>query len=113
MERFDDREDWPREKLYLQFFAQSNLPKDLVFELWDEIATTLRLPAGKLRPTDRFDRELAPLKGWEFDDDIVELHWVAERRLKKMGLNQDHANFQTLRDYVEFFCRLELSKRDN
>ena len=40
-------------------FLGANLPKDMVLELWNEVATLLRVPPGKLRPSDRFDKELA------------------------------------------------------
>jgi hypothetical protein len=104
LERFADRENLSLEALYGQYFAQSKLPKRLVFELWNEIAELLRVPPGKLRPSDRFDIELAPVKGWEFDDNTIEVHWAAQRRLKRLGADADITEIQTLRDYVEFFC---------
>ncbi len=110
LERFADREDLSLDSIYSQFFAANNLPKGLVLELWNEVAVPLRVPSGKLRPSDRFDKELAPVKGWELDDDTLEVHWAAQRRLKKLGVNTDISTVQTLRDYVEFFCKLELAK---
>jgi hypothetical protein len=76
----------------------------LVFELWNEIAEVLRVPPGKLRPSDRFDIELAPVKGRKFDDNTIEVHWAAQRRLKQLGVDADITAIQTLRDYVAFFC---------
>ncbi len=106
LQRFTNREDLSFDDIYSQFFRKSDLPKDQVMELWNEVAKALSLPPGKLRPTDRFAKELAPVEGWEFDDDIVEVYWAADRRLKKMGLKVDHSNVHTLGDYVEFFCKL-------
>jgi hypothetical protein len=108
--RFADRAELKPDEIYARFFSEKNLPKGLVLELWNEVANCLRLSSGKLRPSDRFDKELAPVKGWEFDDDIVEVNWAAERRLKALGSKPDPSEVQTLGDYVEFFCRLE-SKR--
>lgn len=108
--RFADREERSADSIYRDFFAANNFPKDLVSELWNEVAVPLRVPPGKLRPSDRFDKELAPVKGWEFDDDTLEVHWAAQRRLKKLGVNADIAAIQTLQDYVEFFCKMELAK---
>jgi hypothetical protein len=61
--RFADREELPPERIYSQFFAEHNFPRELVSELWNEVAVPLRVPPGKLRPADRFDKELAPVKG--------------------------------------------------
>lgn len=108
--RFADREELSADSIYSQFFPANNFPKELVSELWNEVAVPLRVPPGKLRPSDRFDKELAPVKGWEFDDDTLEIHWAAQRRLKKLGVSADVAAVQTLRDYVEFFCKLEIAK---
>ena len=110
LERFADREDLSLDSIYSRFLAANNLPKGLVLELWNEVANRLRVPPGKLRPSDRFDNELAPVKGWELDDDTVEVHWAAQRRLKSLGVNADTGEVRTLRDYVEFFCKLELAK---
>jgi hypothetical protein len=109
--RFADREELSADSIYSEFFAANNFPKGLVLELWNEVAGSLRVPPGKLRPTDRFDKELAPVKGWEFDDDTLEVHWAAQRRVKKLGVDADISAVQTLRDYVEFFCKLELAKQ--
>lgn len=104
--RFADREDLSADSIYRQFFAAKKFPQELVSELWNEVAVPLRVPPGKLRPSDRFDKELAPVEGWAFDDDIVEVHWAAERRLRKIGIKVDCADVHTLGDYVEFFCNL-------
>ena len=110
LEHFADRDDLSPDSIYSQFFAANNLPKELVLELWNEVAVPLRVPPGKLRPSDRFDKELAPMEGWEFDDDAFDVDWAANRRLKKLESSADLSIIQTLRDYVEFFCKLELSK---
>lgn len=104
LKRFESRPDLSLDQIYSDFFAQRNLPKNQVCELWREVAESLRLPPGKLRPTDRFDQELAPPKGWEHDDEILDVQWAAERRLKKTGIKADLSQVKTLADYVEFFC---------
>jgi len=111
-EHFKDREELPVDSIFNQFFAQAHLPKPLVLELWNEVANALGVPPGKLRPDDRFDKELAPEEGWEFDDDIVEVCWAAERRLKKLGLKVEHSDVHTLGDYLEYFCALAGQKQN-
>ena len=107
LERFEDRSNLSLEQIYTEFFASKNLPKQLACELWNEVSASLRLPPGKLRPTDRFDQELAAPKGWEYDHDIVEIQWAAERRLKQSGTQADLSQIKTVADYVEFFCKLQ------
>ena len=109
--RFEGRSDLTLDQIYIEFFAPKNLPKALVCELWKEVAEPLHLPPGKLRPNDRFSEELAPPKGWEWDDDIVEVQWAGERRLKRSGIKADLSAIKTLGDYVEFFCDLTTQKQ--
>jgi hypothetical protein len=106
LKRFEGRPDLSLDQIYANYFACKNMPKELVCELWNEVSKSLHLPSGKLRPTDRFDQELAAPKGWEFDDDIVEVQWAAERRLKRSGTQADLSQIKTIADYVEFFCNL-------
>jgi hypothetical protein len=104
--RFENRPDLSLEQIYGEFFAGKNLPKELACELWNEVSASLHVPAGKLRPTDRFDQELAAPKGWELDDEILDVQWAAERRLKQSGTQADLSHIKTVADYVEFFCNL-------
>jgi hypothetical protein len=106
LRRFEGRDNLSLDEIYNQFFASTNLPKRLVLELWNEIAALLHVPPGKLRPLDRFDEELSSIKGWELDDETFELHWAAQQRLKKLSVDVDISSIVTLRDYVEFFCKL-------
>jgi hypothetical protein len=103
--RFSEREALSLDTIFQQHFAPLNFPKDLVVELWNEVAEPLGVSPGKLRTTDRFDAELSPVEEW--DDDIVEVQWAAERRLRKTGSKADLSQIQTLKDYVEFFCKLQ------
>ena len=105
--RFDYRPELNLDEIYREYFAAKKLPKDLTCELWKEVSETLRLPFGKLRPTDRFDQELAAPKGWEYDDEIVDLQWAAERRLKRIGGQADLSQIKTVADYIELFCKLQ------
>jgi hypothetical protein len=111
VKRFKGREELSLDTIYTRFYAQTNLPKGLVLELWNEVAARLKIPAGKLRPSDRFDREFAPVKGWEFDDESAEINWAAAHRLQTLGVKADLSRIQSLGDYVEFFGKLELDKR--
>lgn len=109
--RLSNREDIPMDAIYGRFFSGTNFRKDLVLELWNEVATLLRVPPGKLRPLDRFDKELAPGGVWlRLDDDSVEVNLAARSRLRKIGAKTDLSAIQTLRDYIELFCNLQSAK---
>jgi hypothetical protein len=110
LKRLERRSELSPDQIYGQFFAPQNLPRELALELWNEVAVSLNLPPGKLRPADRFDKGLAPPKGWEYDDEVHEVQWAAERRLKRSGLEGDPSRIETLADYVRFFCDIERHK---
>jgi len=105
--RFKNRPELDFDQIYKDFFAHKGLQRELVYELWNEIAQSLDVPLGKIRPSDRFDQELAAPKGWEYDDNLVEVQWAAERRLKRVGVQVDLSQIKTISDYVELFCRLQ------
>jgi len=105
--RLADRGDLASEVIYSQFLEKDHLPGDLALQLWNEIASSLGVPPEKLRPTDRFDKELAPVEEW--DDDIVELEFAADRRLKRTHATADFSTVKSVADYVRFFCQLEKS----
>jgi hypothetical protein len=113
LKRFEGRSDLSLDQIYDDFFADKKLPKELACELWNEVSALLHVPRGKLRPTDRFDQELAAPTGWEYDDDIVEIQWAAERRLKQSGTQADFSQIKTVADYVEFFCNVAARKQQS
>jgi hypothetical protein len=113
--RFTDRDEIELDNIYKTHFFVSAVDKDCFEELWQEIAETLRFPAKKIRPDDRFDYELGPVKfndklkwiGLEIlvgnYDDNDDLSFIAEERKKKMKLDIDISKIQTVRDYVLAF----------
>src|SRR5580704_3259191 len=106
--RFRERVDLSPDEIYAKFFSQEERHgKALILDLWNEVAVILEVPPGKLRPTDRFDKELAPEKGWEYDDGIGVVNFVARMRLKKLGRADVELNrIETLEDYVLFFVKI-------
>lgn len=71
--RFKGRELLSAEDFYARFYRDAGLDPLLVEGVRQELATSLEIPAEVLRPTDRFDVELAPARGWEkwWDDGLA------------------------------------------
>jgi hypothetical protein len=96
--RFADRENLNVEEIYERYFSDSGLKKEEVIDLWIKIAQTLHLEPGRLRPTDRFDAELAPVRGYLVEDELVDLEdlvrhhfqgrWQKSKAAKPCDLNQ-------------------------
>jgi len=106
---FEKREEVDLDPIYFSFFAHRCLPRHLVLELWCEVADSLAVPAGKLRPSDRFDEELA-FSGWGFDDEVGRLVHAERHRLERGGVLEAHGidEIQTVGGYIEFHCDREL-----
>jgi hypothetical protein len=89
------------DELHAAFYAQSGISKVDLEAAFREVGRLLGVPAGCLRPSDRFDVELAPAKGWEFDDGLGRLTAVAEERLRTRGLDKGLvAQIKSVDDYV-------------
>ena len=86
------------DEIYRNFFENSGVPKAVVSELWNEVASALSLPAGKLRPSDRFGQELgAYLITSEKLDSLAS---IATARAKERGGTADLSRIDTLGQYV-------------
>lgn len=69
--RFDpQREDLDFGTITQRFYAGSDVTRADVERAYTRISEATGVPAGTLRPEDRFDRELKPRAGWELDDPI-------------------------------------------
>lgn len=99
-ERLDD------EGVYSRYYATSGLPKDQVLELWHEVADTLRVPAGQLRPEDRFGKNVGAY--WITSDDLDVLAAKGRNRAQQLGLAVDFGQLGTVDQYVRCFARGEI-----
>ena len=104
--RFDGRDDLPIDQIYERYFANI-IEKEFFKKLWTEAGKALFLYPGKLRPDDRFDKELEEAN--QVDDSLFCLQVITENRLKKMGIKMsaaDWKNIKTLRDYISIFAKI-------
>ncbi len=96
--RLSDREDLSFVEFERRFYDGAELDSNQLRGALGDIASALDIPVGKLRPTDRFDAELAPPKGWEIDDGAALLARLLEKRGGK--LPSGDAKLQTLDEYL-------------
>jgi hypothetical protein len=97
------RESLTDEDIYLRFFVSKGLKQSLVRELWREIASILVLPSGKLRPTDRFGKEVGVY--FITSEELDALSDRASERAKMQGRELKLADVKTIGEYVETFAR--------
>lgn len=91
-----------------EYFSDLEPQRVKVLELLQEIATCFGVPAGKLRPSDRFGYEL--LGGDGVDDDAVDLQIAMGIRAKSLGLKVMLQQVPTVDAYVRCFALLSASR---
>ncbi|MGH9554460.1 MAG: acyl carrier protein [Terriglobales bacterium] len=91
-------------EFYRSFYANSGIPREVVIRLVKEIAEATEFPEGLIRPEDRFSKELAPLRGWDYmDDGSAELLGRIRRHEKELGITVDVETLRTVDDYMTTF----------
>jgi hypothetical protein len=85
-------------------FDGCQLPAKELLEFLQLVALSVEMPRGLLRPTDRFSVELAPERGWEFDDGLSLLPTVLTHRF---GGDDGHYNIEQFRTISELLKQVE------
>lgn len=91
-----------------QFYPGEDLPRERILDVLKNLSEALEIPAGKLRPSDRFLVELAPLKDtWgSVDDTDFSLILLTGRLQKRDGVRIDMKTVKTIDDYIRAACSL-------
>ncbi|URL59395.1 hypothetical protein IM816_04605 [Luteibacter flocculans] len=101
----DHRETLPLQTIYDEAGYLDQMPFDLFRELMTHVSEELGIPAGKLRLSDRFDAELAPARGNEFDSAVAmlayDLKLAAKRHKRKLDMS-----VETLDGYLRLMSEL-------
>ncbi len=105
--RFEGRDCLSLEDVYERFYSSSGLDKEKVLRYWSETGKLLRLEVGKLRPEDRFDKELAPVRGQELADEIEDLSEYLASTARELRISADLSEIKTLDDLIKRFARRE------
>jgi len=102
LQALSGRESLTDVEIYRRFYAGCNFDEAAVRSAWNEIAETLRVPADKLRPTDKFGADIgASFITSEGLDTLAEL---ATQRAARRGKEVDISTLATVDDYVKAFA---------
>jgi hypothetical protein len=97
--RFAERPALDFNAFYQNYYA-GKVDRAMTEELLQHVSQELSIPVAKLRPSDRFDAELRPIRGWEFDSGkgilLVEMEKLARAKSKDI----DVTSIKTLDDYL-------------
>jgi hypothetical protein len=103
----NDRASLDDDAIYTRYYAEAQLPKMLVLQLWHEVADTLKVPAAKLRPEDRFGKEIGTY--WITSDDLDALAMKGRNRAKSLGLTIDFEKINTVDAYIRCLAKTTTS----
>jgi hypothetical protein len=103
LQRFKGREHLSIKQIRDQFYAEYEI--ETFSELWNEVASSVEVPPELMRPTDRFDEELGPVKGFALASEMDDLEEGVMRRCHKTGLNFRNLKIETVDDYVRLFAK--------
>lgn len=101
--QLEARESLEADAFYERFYAATQFPRAAVLQLLQEVADTLHVPAAKLRPDDRFGKDIGTY--WITSDHLDLLEVKGRERAKALGLSVDFQSLKTLDDYIRCFAR--------
>ena len=115
-ERFGDREDIGRDRVYERYFAKEGLPREEVFDCFDLIETEFGYIGGLLRPDDSLGKlveqleEKNPFRSMTYNIMAGDRQlWLGEELMKQMRKHGTYAHrksirMETIGDFVMAWC---------
>ena len=104
--RFIDRPSVSEREFLAECFSTGAQNAEFALSLRLKIADSLGIPAEKLAPSDRFDKELKSPRGWEHDDGVNVLLLDLQAAIDRKGLAIDIKKVQSVRDYVNTWAKV-------
>ncbi len=106
--RFENRESKSLDEIFNEYYLDSNVHKSEFDRIWNNVTDILQLDAKKLLPHDKFDVELAPVKGFEIGDEIEDLeeYFLSECHKKHLDIKRDK-KIDTLDDLIRLLANLK------
>jgi hypothetical protein len=113
VKRLGERDLLSMDDFCSRFYSGEDLPRERILDVLRDLSEALEIPAGKLRPSDRFLVELAPLKStWgSMDDTDFSVMLLTKRLEKKYGVPIDMKTIKTIDDYIRAACSLPSDPR--
>lgn len=103
--RFAGRTARSASEFWSDFYSE-HLPGDLVQEALFHLASELDAPLEFLLPSDRFDNQLRPARGWSYLSGHGLLLHELSAWARARGLSDQIARVETVDDYIRAFCGL-------
>jgi hypothetical protein len=103
--RFAERPAMPFDAFFQTYYV-GKIDAVTLEELLRHAANELALPAEKLLPSDRFDVELRPARGWEMDSGKGILLSELVKLARTKGVQVDVQQISTLDDYLKAMARV-------
>lgn len=110
-ERLTGREELSAQGLWDRYYSKTSVPVDVVADALGEIHRCLGIAAGKVRPEDRFDKELADI-GAPLDGSLYELFSELKLRCEPTG-SWPRGKIATVDDYVRVLAAVECREQGN
>jgi hypothetical protein len=104
--RFQNRARVSIEQFAKTYYSQTDIPQHVIRDALQRIEMATDIPAELLRPTDRFAIELAPPRGWEYDDGLITFSAQLRRDAAAAGVDLRFENVNTIDDYIHVANRL-------
>jgi len=102
--KIHDRPILDNDTLYSRHYAESDIPRALVSELWHEVANALKVAPGLLRPDDQFGKDIGV--STFTSEDLDYLGQLALKRAKIAGRSIDLQAIKTVDDYVRTLSQI-------
>ncbi|MHB8734772.1 MAG: hypothetical protein ACYC6M_05655 [Terriglobales bacterium] len=108
VKRLGERELLSTDDFCSRFYSGEDLPRERILDVLKDLSEALEIPAGKLRPSDRFLVELAPLKStWgPVDDTDFSVMVLTNLLERKYGVRIEMKTIKTIDDYIRAACSL-------
>jgi hypothetical protein len=97
------------DEIFLTYYGNSGLSNESVIEVWREIATQLNLPPERLRPLDRFGKDIG--RYIITSENLDSLNDAARHRAKASGIVYDISKISSIDEYIRAFAKSNTTTR--
>lgn len=108
---FGNREPLAAEQIFARYYCDSGIEKSVLLRLWNDCAASLRISPERLRPTDRFEQELAASDFWaSLDDPQEDLARYATAHATRFGTTIDLKRTRTVDELIRQLAAVEAQR---